>query len=753
MFMVAISVIVPVYNVEEYLEESLNSILSQTFKDFEVICVNDESTDNSLKILNSYARKDSRIKVINQKNSGAGGARNNGLKHATGDYVYFFDADDLLTVIALKKLYQFATFNDADVVLFKIARYQEGKKVNYDSPGFDLGSIFPFEDFYRFNFTYKDIKHYVLNASFAPWTKLYKKEFLDKYPDDFVFPTKTAFNDVLFHVKSLLLSSKIAFCPYYLHRYRVSNPKSISNTSSNRKDIFKVCDSVEEFLKRNDFYDEFIDEFYEFKIKQILNHIRSANSEEYYARAKEEFGKLDVNNVNLSKHYINQHNTLLDSSSYEDYKTLVKKSHAFVDIEKHDYSNSPKVSVIVPVYNVEKYLKQCLDSLINQSLEDIEIICVNDCSPDNSMKILQEYADKDERIKIFSTEKNMGLSAARNLGLSHASGEYIDFIDSDDWLDLDTFKETYDFAKSNDLDLLMYQLINYDDEKDEFFETDYYDLKDIDSKYDNEIFNFKDISGVLLDIPVSACNKLIRHDLIKALNLRFEEGYMFEDNPFSQKLFLNSKRMSLIRKHYYNRRISDGSLTTSGSKKFMDTIPIYNFVLKIYEDAGVFDDFKKKLINKKVNLQRMRFNQIQDSYKKEFFEAMKEDLENIKEDTYLFDIYKKDLIDYNLSFFILVLNSDSFDEFLILEKNVLSNKFLCNVSQRTLAKEKEIGALNSMLIKRYRVNLKKNKKIKKYKKMNKNNEKTLNKIYSSNSWKITGIFRSIGRQLRKLKRN
>ena len=632
--------------------------------------------------------------------------------------------------------------------------FQEGKKVNYASPGFDLGSIFPFEDFNRFSFTYKDIKHYVLNASFAPWTKLYKKEFLDKYPDDFVFPTKTAFNDILFHVKSLLLASRISFCPYYLHRYRVSNPKSISNTSSNRDDIFKVCDSVEEFLKRNDFYDEFIDEFYEFKIKQILNHIHSANSEEYYLHAKEEFGKLDLNKqANLSKHYINQHSALLDSSSYEDYKTLVKKSHAFKEIEKHDYSNSPKVSVIVPVYNVEKYLKQCLDSLINQSLEDIEIICVNDCSPDNSLDILHEYADKDERIKVFSTEKNMGLSAARNLGLNHASGEYVDFVDSDDWLDLDTFKECYDFAKSNDIDLLMYQLINYDDEKGEFFETDYYNLKDIDSKYDNEIFNFKDISGVLFDIPVSACNKLIKHDLIKALNLRFEEGYMFEDNPFSHKLFLNSKRMSLMRKHYYNRRISDGSLTTTGDMKFMDTIPIYNSVLKIYEDEGVFDDFKKKLINKKIILQRARFNQIQDAYKKEFFEAMKEDMENIKEDNYLFDIYKKELYNYNLCFFIIVLNSNSFHEFQILEKNVLSYKFSCNVSPRTLAKEKEIGALNSMLITCHRVNLKKDKKIEEYKKMNKKNEKTLNEIYSSKSWKITRIFPLIGRIFKKIKSN
>ncbi len=97
--------------------------------------------------------------------------------------------------------------------------------------------------------------------------------------------------------------------------------------------------------------------------------------------------------------------------------------------------NHPKISIIIPVYNVEKYLRECLDSCVNQTLEDIEIICVDDASPDNSIKILEEYQQKDSRIRIFRHEENKNLGTARNTGLTNATGEYVWFVDSDDYID------------------------------------------------------------------------------------------------------------------------------------------------------------------------------------------------------------------------------------------------------------------------------------------------------------------------------
>lgn len=111
-----------------------------------------------------------------------------------------------------------------------------------------------------------------------------------------------------------------------------------------------------------------------------------------------------------------------------------------------------KLSIIVPVYNVEKYLSKCLESLIHQTLQDIEIICVDDGSTDSSLEILKSFAKTDSRIKVFS-QKNQGQSAARNLALKHAKGEYLGFVDSDDWVDLDYFEKLYRVAKSSNCDI------------------------------------------------------------------------------------------------------------------------------------------------------------------------------------------------------------------------------------------------------------------------------------------------------------
>ena len=125
-----------------------------------------------------------------------------------------------------------------------------------------------------------------------------------------------------------------------------------------------------------------------------------------------------------------------------------------------------KISVVIPVYNVEKYLQQCLDSIVNQTLEEIEIICVNDCSTDNSSKILEEYSAKDERIRIISKEKNEGPGPARNRGMEDLNGDYVSFIDSDDFIIQNTaYEKLYEFALKNHADMVSgnIKLYRYDE--------------------------------------------------------------------------------------------------------------------------------------------------------------------------------------------------------------------------------------------------------------------------------------------------
>jgi glycosyltransferase involved in cell wall biosynthesis len=146
----------------------------------------------------------------------------------------------------------------------------------------------------------------------------------------------------------------------------------------------------------------------------------------------------------------------------------------------------PKVTIIVPVYNVELYLKECLDSLICQSLSDIEIICVDDGSTDNSPTILSEYSSADNRISIV-TKENGGLSSARNAGVNVAKGEYIYFLDSDDRISRETIEYSYNIAKMNELDLLLF-------DGDSFYESE--TLRDQYPSYETYYNRTHDYNGV-----------------------------------------------------------------------------------------------------------------------------------------------------------------------------------------------------------------------------------------------------------------
>ena len=322
--MVKISVLVPVYNVEKYLEDALQSLLNQTFSDIEIICVNDGSKDNSLTLLKKFENKDSRIKIINKKNGGCGSARNRALDEAKGDYIYFFDPDDYILPNAFEELYKNITNNNSDLVIFKIAWFKDNTQINFLKPLFDFDNIFKDVDFNNFTFTYKDVKSYVLNSGFAPWSKLYRKEFLDRY-DDFRFDLGVAFDDVPFHVKSMLRASKISFAPEFYYYYRYANPNSVNNTSSNGMDIMKIIDIVEVFLKNEGYFEEFKNEFYEFKINQTTMYMISSHSEDYFQLAKEILSKLnEINFDKISNNAYKKYLWVVESESYEEYELKFK---------------------------------------------------------------------------------------------------------------------------------------------------------------------------------------------------------------------------------------------------------------------------------------------------------------------------------------------------------------------------------------------------------------------------------------------
>lgn len=205
-----------------------------------------------------------------------------------------------------------------------------------------------------------------------------------------------------------------------------------------------------------------------------------------------------------------------------------------------------KVSIVIPVYNVEKYLRQCLDSVINQTLKDIEIICINDESTDGSLEILQEYEKKDSRIKIIN-KKNEGLSAARNQGLELAKGEYVSFIDSDDWINKTFCEALYTAAKKYDIDIACGGIVrvNGKRQRNKLVYTKEEFTKDVDKK--NELTKTPVYSYVW--------NKIYKRESLLKSGITFPVGRVFEDLTWSIKAiyYLNGVVTTPSALYYYRK--------------------------------------------------------------------------------------------------------------------------------------------------------------------------------------------------------
>ena len=286
------------------------------------------------------------------------------------------------------------------------------------------------------------------------------------------------------------------------------------------------------------------------------------------------------------------------------------------------------VSVIIPVYNTSKYLSECLDSVINQSFEDLEIICVNDGSTDGSLEILNDYRSRDSRIRVM-TQENQGLSSARNTGLANSTGEYVLFLDSDDCLSHDAIEKAYDLAEDNSSDLVLFKIINFDDDTGEKSHYSYFELKVLKKMVGQRVFDYDDVKERFFRIPVTAPGKLFKRDLLEGTG--FIEGLIFEDNPFFIEIMFKVKRAIVLDEYLYNRRIREDSITNSGFSKFKDCVEIYNVIEDVIKRYGKYEDLKGQLFHRRCRDIFLRFSQVPDEFKEEFFTIIKDDFGSKKE--------------------------------------------------------------------------------------------------------------------------
>lgn len=234
----------------------------------------------------------------------------------------------------------------------------------------------------------------------------------------------------------------------------------------------------------------------------------------------------------------------------------------------------PLVTVIVPVYNVENYLEFCVDSLINQTLRDIEIILVDDGSPDSSGEICDILAASDERITVIH-KKNGGLSSARNSGISIARGEYIGFVDSDDWVEPDMFELLYNAAKKNDADIADCDMIEVSERRFLKFEN-VNEAHVLDKNQALDIF----FRITKTNINYCVCDKIFRRDLFD--KVLFTEGIIFEDIDFNYRILIHAERIAILDsvKYYYYKNplgISRNSLR----EKDLDLLFVWDKIIEL----------------------------------------------------------------------------------------------------------------------------------------------------------------------------
>ena len=283
------------------------------------------------------------------------------------------------------------------------------------------------------------------------------------------------------------------------------------------------------------------------------------------------------------------------------------------------------ISIIVPIYNASKYLKKCLDSLVNQTKKELEFILINDGSTDDSESIIKSYSD--DRIKYYK-RSNHGIGKTRNFGINKSTGKYIMFLDSDDYLEEDACELLYKKIEKDNLDLVVcdfYKVIN-------------------NSNNLEKITNFKNTSlkdnpNLLLDINLAPWNKIYRSDLINNNNIKFIEDLKYEDAPFVALALLKSKKIGKVDKPLINYTIHDSSETTVRDKRVFDIIKIVDIIRNHFKDytwsREVIDTLTIKiLVNYNIQQRYIEDKNIRNEFIDKTFSYLEKNMPSYKRNIY-----------------------------------------------------------------------------------------------------------------------
>lgn len=435
-----LSIIMPVHNAEKYLMKCLDSFVKYLSNDDELIIINDCSTDESIKVIKNYQNENTDKNIIlinNDKNIGAGLSRNKALEIAKGEYIGFIDADDYVDKLYFQNMLKLAEKENSDIVVSDIALVENNKEIKNN---IYVNNIYSTKDSDDINIS----KEVLLGnwACVSTCSKLFKRNLIKNNR----FSKKKS-DDILFTISAIIKANKISYCKdnYY---YYYQSPDSLTrniNYEKYKDGLECLIDAIDLLYEENITYAQVyaansyiphicysLDVIPLDKIKEFLNvaEVHLNNEKTNILVGNNNFIKNNrLYNSKIYRGYIND----IINNNYNEifnkiaaYESVSDKYNKWQNIDNEDFN--PLVSIVIPVYNGENYLKEAIESALAQTYKNIEIIVVNDGSSDNTDAIAKEYGNK---IRYFK-KKNGGVASALNLAIEKMQGEYFSWLSHDD---------------------------------------------------------------------------------------------------------------------------------------------------------------------------------------------------------------------------------------------------------------------------------------------------------------------------------
>lgn len=594
-----VTIAIPVYNSESYLRGCLDSVIQQTLNEIEIICINDGSTDSSPQILEEYKSVDERIVILNKENSGYGSAMNDALDIARGEYFGIVEPDDYIDRTMYADLYSLASSNQANVV--KSAWFEENKS-NTEKKN-------PYSKIPCNCLIHLDSYPQILQWHPSTPMGIYRLSFLKEKNIRYVEAPGAGWVDNTFFIQVMYHALEIVVTDNAYYHYRVGD--------FDHSSVIKDCSIPMS------------------RIKDMLDFLDSVDDHSIFRRAVEKRAFVYLRRTLDSVYYPEQKETVrpLIQSVFERLNPCDLKSDYFTSNERkihHLFSkkndseiapaDNPKVSIVVPIYNVANYLAQCLESISSQTLNEIEVICVDDGSTDFSRFIANCFADADPRIQLVCHKTNHGYGKGMNTGMDRARGEYVGIVEPDDFISCHMYELLYECAVENDLDIC----------KADFFRFKTARNGDVSLSY-NSISSHASDYGVIIDpiydqrfyrFVMNTWPAIYRRSLIAENDIRHNEtpGASFQDNGFFMQTSIFAHRVMLLKRPlYFNRRDNPNSSVASKSKVYcMDEE--YAFIRRILETNSCWSQLKEVWSNLLFRNMMFTYSRIADQFKSEYIE-------------------------------------------------------------------------------------------------------------------------------------